>query len=165
MGIRRKRVDETQDIDWLNHCSVGPDSIPSIATLQDARYVLPAEPCKINTFRGEKFNKRELAQQLQRSDSFARLMTHSELDSSVKHPPLPLSISQIGLIGGSGMINGLIECDTPHIIKGRVIKVVHKETAERFSSRGTHIGSEVTETISNKMIFNVLTPTGFKALT
>lgn len=63
------------------------------------------------------------------------------------------------------MINGLIECHTPHIIKGRIVKVVRTESEEKFSSCGKHVGSEVTETISNKMIFNVLTPNGFKALT
>lgn len=87
------------------------------------------------------------------------------LGSGVKRPLLPLSISQIGLIGGSGMINGLIECDTPHIIKGRIIKVVRTESEEKFNYRGDHMGSEIKETISNKMIFNVLTPNGFKALT
>ena len=34
-----------------------------------------------------------------------------------------------------------------------------------LSAQGNHIGSEVKETITNKMIFNVLTPNGFKALT
>jgi len=83
----------------------------------------------------------------------------------VKRPPLPLSISQIGLIGGSGMINGLIQCDTPHIIKGRIVKVTRTEEEERFSPSGKYMGSEVHETITNKMIFNILTPNGFKALT
>ena len=93
------------------------------------------------------------------------MMSHSELDSGVKRPPLPLSISQIGLIGGSGMINGLIRCDTPHVIKGRIVKVVRNETEERFSASGNYLGAEVRETITNKMIFNILTPNGFKALT
>ena len=93
------------------------------------------------------------------------MMSRSELDNGAKRPLLPLSISQIGLIGGSGMINGLIECDRPHIIKGRIVKVKRLETEEKFSVRGKHMGSEVRETISNKMIFNVLTPNGFKALT
>ena len=118
-----------------------------------------------DTFKGERFNQKELEQQLRRSDSFAQMMARSELDSGVKRPLLPLSISQIGLIGGSGMINGLIECDTPHIIKGRIIKVVRTESEEKFNYRGDHMGSEIKETISNKMIFNVLTPNGFKALT
>lgn len=63
------------------------------------------------------------------------------------------------------MINGLIACDTPHIIKGRIVKVIRTESEEKFSAQGNHIGSEVKETITNKMIFNVLTPNGFKALT
>ncbi len=92
-------------------------------------------------------------------------MARSELDGGVKRPPLPLSISQIGLIGGSGLINGLIACDTPHIIKGRIVKVTRTESEEQFAADGKHIGSEIHETISNKMIFNVLTPSGFRALT
>ena len=51
------------------------------------------------------------------------------------------------------------------IIKGRIVKVIRRETDEKFSANGKHIGSEVKETITNKMIFNVLTPHGFKALT
>lgn len=165
LGIRRKRSDEPSDPDWLERFSVDPDSIPSILSLPEDRYALPAKPCKINTFRGERFNKRELEQQLRRSDSFSQLMAHSELDGGVKHPPLPLSISQIGLVGGSGMINGLIQCETPHIIKGRIIKVVREETADKFNKLGGHTGATITETITNKMIFNILTPHGFKALT
>ena len=92
-------------------------------------------------------------------------MARSELDKGVKRPLLPLSISQIGLIGGSGMINGLIQCDTPHIIKGRIIKVTRTESEDRHAANGKQIGSEIHETISNKMIFNVLTPHGFRALT
>ena len=63
------------------------------------------------------------------------------------------------------MINGLIPCDTPHIIKGRIVKVKRTESENQFSAAGNYMGSEVKETISNKMIFNVLTPKGFKALT
>ena len=89
----------------------------------------------------------------------------SALDHGAKRPLLPLSIGQIGLVGGSGMINGLIECEHPHIIKGRIVKVVRTETEDRFDEQGDHVGEEIRETISNKMIFNILTPRGFKALT
>ena len=165
LGIRKKRDTELSDMLWLEQLACNPTGIPPLAQLPESRYVLPAKPMTVNTFKGERFNQKELEQQLRRSDSFAQMMARSELDSGVKHPLLPLSISQIGLIGGSGMINGLIECDTPHIIKGRIIKVVRTESEEKFNYRGDHMGSEITETISNKMIFNVLTPNGFKALT
>ena len=165
MGIRKKRGTELQDTLWLEQYAYAPASIPLLSQLPESRYALPAQPLEVSTFKGERFNQKELEQQLRRSDSFAQMMARSELDSGVKRPLLPLSISQIGLIGGSGMINGLIECDTPHIIKGRIIKVVRTESEEKFNYRGDHMGSEITETISNKMIFNVLTPNGFKALT
>ena len=165
LGIRKKRDTELSDTLWLEQLACSPAEIPPLTQLPEGRYALPAQPMMVNTFKGERFNQRELEQQLRRSDSFAQMMARSELDSGVKHPLLPLSISQIGLIGGSGMINGLIECDTPHIIKGRIIKVVRTESEEKFNYRGDHMGSEITETISNKMIFNVLTPNGFKALT
>lgn len=165
LGTRKRKDAEPQDTRWLEWFAVHPGSIPSLAELPEGRYALPAKPLEVGTFMGERFNQKELERQLSRSDSFKQMMARSELDSGVKRPPLPLSISQIGLIGGSGMINGLIECDTPHIIKGRVVKVTRTETEERFSNSGKHIGSEIHETITNKMIFNILTPNGFRALT
>lgn len=164
-GVRKHREIEPPDTFALEQYAVRPASIPSLTELQEGRYALPPVSLEVHTFRGEKFNQKELEQQLRRSGSFTQMMARSELDNGAKRPLLPLSISQIGLIGGSGMINGLIECDTPHIIKGRIVKVKRLETEEKFSARGKHMGSEVRETISNKMIFNVLTPNGFKALT
>ena len=165
LGIRKHRNMELQDTLWLEQFACSPASIPPLEKIEEGRYALPAQPLQVNTFKGERFNQKELEQQLRKSDSFAQMMRRSELDSGAKRPLLPLSISQIGLIGGSGMINGLIECDTPHIIKGRIVKVVRTESEEKFSASGNHLGSEVRETITNKMIFNVLTPNGFKALT
>ena len=119
LGIRKKRDTELQDTLWLEQLACSPAGIPLLTQLPESRYALPAQPMTVNTFKGERFNQKELEQQLRKSDSFAQMMARSELDSGVKHPLLPLSISQIGLIGGSGMINGLIECDTPHIIPRR----------------------------------------------
>ncbi len=165
LGIRKRRDTEPSDTLWLERYAADPAAIPSLTELPEDRYALPAEPAEVPCFKGEHFNQKELEQQLRQSGSFAQMMARSELDHGAKRPLLPLSISQIGLIGGSGMINGLIACDTPHIIKGRIVKVVRTESEEKFNYRGAHMGSEVTETISNKMIFNVLTPKGFRALT
>lgn len=165
-GIRKHRDQEPQDTLWLERYAENPAAIPSLTELPEGRYILPGGPLEVPVFQGAKFNKKELEQQLRRSTSFTEMMSRrSELDDGAKRPLLPLSISQIGLVGGSGMINGLIECDSPHIIKGRITKVVRQESEERFSSQGKHIGEEIHETIANKMIFNILTPKGFKALT
>jgi len=166
LGIRKRRDMEPSDAFWLEQYTVDPAAIPSLTELPEDRYVLPAQPLEVSTFKGEKFNQKELEQQLRRSASFTEMMSRrSELDDGAKRPLLPLSISQIGLVGGSGMINGLIECEFPHIIKGRIVKVVRTESEDRFNYKGDHMGEEIHETISNKMIFNILTPKGFKALT
>lgn len=165
LGVRKRREAEPQDALWLEQYAVNPASIPSLLELPEDRYALPPTHLDVPVFKGERFNKKELEQQLSRSNSFSQLMARSELDSGVKRPPLPLSISQIGLVGGSGMINGLIECETPHIIKGRIVKVIRTESEEKFGANGKHRATEVKETVTNKMIFNVLTPNGFKALT
>ena len=166
MGLRKKRGDDPETAAELERRSYDPQGLPLITELEEDRYELPATEKKVETFKGEKFNEKELERQLLNSDSIRRLMNaKSDLDRGVKRPLLPLSISQIGLVGGSGMINGLVECDTPHIIKGRIIKVKRVEREEKFSHRGSHLGTEVKEVISNKMVFNVLTPKGFKALT
>ena len=139
LGLRKKPTEDDETADRLGAQTLTPEKIP--------------------------FNEKELERQLTRSGSFTRLLSEkSALDSAEKRPLLPLSIGQIGLIGGSGMINGLIECDTPHIIKGRIAKVKNVEHEEQFDQRGNHTGTQVREVISNKMIFNVLTPNGFLAL-
>ena len=164
-GVRKHRENEPQDTDRLERYAMQPDTIPYLADMEEDRYAIPGVHLDVDVFKGERFNEKELEQQLRKSNSFEQMMRRSELDSGVKRPLLPLSIGQIGLIGGSGMINGLIECDKPHIIKGRIVKVVRTESEDRFSTQGKHMGCEVKEVISNKMIFNVLTPKGFKALT
>lgn len=165
LGLRKRRRDDPAGADVLEKLAYSPTTLPCITELQEDRYSIPALSKTVEIFKGEKFNEKELEQQLRRSDSFKKLMARSELDNADKRPLLPLSIGQVGLIGGSGMINGLIECDTPHVIKGRIIKVKHVETEDKYSSRGLHTGQEIREVISNKMIFNVLTPDGFRALT
>ena len=165
LGLRRKPAEDDEMAERLGAQTLVPEKIPCVTELEENRYVLPAVTKNVEVFRGERFNEKELERQLTRSGSFTRLLhAKSALDSTEKHPLLPLSIGQIGLIGGSGMINGLIECDTPHIIKGRIVKVKNTEREEQFDQRGNHTGAEVHEVVSNKMIFNVLTPNGFLAL-
>lgn len=166
LGVRKPREDHSGDAGALERCACTPDRLPCLSQLPENCYALPAVPKQVEVFKGERFNEKELERQLCQSNSLQRLIRgKSELDSTQKRPLLPLSIGQIGLVGGSGMINGLIECDTPHIIKGRIIKVKHTDREEKYGYDGSHEGAEIREVVSNKMVFNVLTPTGFKALT
>ncbi len=166
LGTRKKRSDDSVTAQTLETLSYSPEHIPLITQITEDCYTLPAIKKTVEVFKGERFNQKELERQLSHSDSIKRLMfAQSELDSVDKRPLLPLSIGQIGLVGGSGMINGLIDCDTPHIIKGRIIKVKNTQREEQFNSIGAHVGAEIKEVISNKMVFNVLTPQGFLALT
>ena len=130
LGIRKRRNMEPPDALWLEQYTSDSAAIPSLTELPEDRYALPAQMLEVPVFKGEKFNQKELEQQLRRSGSFSQMMARSELDNGVKRPLLPLSIGQIGLISGSGMINGLIECDSPHVIKGRIVKVVSTEVED-----------------------------------
>ena len=122
MGLRRHRTDGSIEEEKLCEATSHPERLPTLDALEAGRYVLPASPLKVENFRGAEFNEDELARQLKASSSFDRLFAKSKLDREPKSPPLPLSIGQAGLIGGSGLINGLMECDYPHIIKGRIVK-------------------------------------------
>lgn len=164
LGKRIKRRDGSELVSELAELTLKPDSIAEISELPSNHYSLPKIEKTVELFKGAEFNVAELAEQLGRSKSFSRLFEKSKLDSEIKRPLLPLNIGQVGLIGGSGLINGLVECDTPHIIKGRIVKenTINKE--ENMNSKGEIIGETVHETRSNKMIFNLLTPQGFLSL-
>jgi hypothetical protein len=164
MGLRCKRRDGSKMVQKLASPALEPDKLRELSELSEGRYRLPETPAKVNTFKGAEFNVHEMAEQLKRSASFSRLFEKNKLDGSHKRPLLPLNLGQVGLIGGSGLINGLVECDTPHIIKGRIVKenAVNKE--ENLNKKGDLVSTTVYETRSNKMIFNLLTPQGFISL-
>ncbi|MCL2047390.1 MAG: DUF6094 domain-containing protein [Defluviitaleaceae bacterium] len=165
LGTRVKRRDGSDMVSALSALALSPDTIPEITKLQSGYYQLPSIQKEVALFKGAQFNVAELAEQLNKSKSFSRLFQRSELDKTEKRPLLPLSIGQIGLVGGSGLINGLVECDTPHIIKGRIVKEKRVRESENFNGRGDLMSTTLTEVISNKLIFNLLTPNGFRTLT
>lgn len=164
MGVRKKRSDGSSSVQALASLALEPDKLPELTALADNRYTLPATAKKVEVFKGAEFNVSELSEQLKKSNSFSKLFEKNKLDSDVKRPLLPLNIGQVGLIGGSGLINGLVECDTPHIIKGRIVKENNTRSEENLNSRGEVASVTAYETRSNKMIFNILTPDGFKSL-
>ena len=140
--------------------SLNPDVINTLSEVQTGIYPLPDKEIDVKVFKGAKFNINELALQFTKSSSLKTLFEKSKIDELQRNPLLPLKVSQIGLIGGSGLMNGLIECDTPHVIKGRIVKERKAETIT--DKKG--IVTEIREVTSNRMIFNILTPYGIKRL-
>jgi hypothetical protein len=135
-GTRHKRCDGSAMVAELASSVLSPGDLPELTELPAGRYQLPAMQKEVALFKGAEFNVAELSEQLSQSKSFSRLFQRSALDSADKRPLLPLSLGQIGLVGGSGLINGLVECDTPHIIKGRVVKEKRIRTDEITNARG-----------------------------
>ena len=164
-AIKKKRSDGIHLVDALLASVISPELIPYLKGIPAERYALPDIVKTVELFKGASFNVNELSNQLKQSKSIKLLFEKSALDSMERHPLLPLNVSQIGLIGGSGMMNGLVECETPHIVKGRIVKKCNSEVDEQLNAKGQVISAEVREVTSNKMIFNVLTPSGFRSLT
>jgi len=160
-GRLKERDDNVGDTaDGLLRLSLNPDDITPITEIVKGVYQLPGKETEVRLFKGAEFNVNELAAQLKKSNSLKTLFEKSMIDSLHRNPLLPLKVAQIGLIGGSGLMNGLIECGEPHIIKGRIYK--EKVATETYDKeKGV---TEVREVTSNKMTFNLLTADGFKKL-
>lgn len=164
LGLRRAKTDGSEAAERLAALAYKPMELPCITDLPEGRYALPAEQKDVDIFKGAEFNVAELARQLTASDSLQRMFVKKKLDTAERRPPLPLSIGQVGLIGGSGLINGLMDCEFPHVIKGRIVKVKRTDSEENCDKNGKHISTDIRETISNKMVFNILTPNGCRVL-
>ena len=74
LGTRKRRDAGPPDTLWLERYAVTPEAIPCLTELPEDRYALPVQPLEVHTFMGERFNQKELEQQLRRSGSFARMM-------------------------------------------------------------------------------------------
>ena len=158
--LKQRDTNNKEKAAGLLSLSLNPDAITPISELKEHTYALTGKEIEVKLFKGAKFNVNELAVQLSESKSLDSLFIKSKLDTMHRNPLLPLKVSQIGLIGGSGLMNGLVECEEPHIIKGRIIK----ESVTQISKDAQNGTEEIRKVISNRMVFNVLTANGFKQL-
>ncbi len=163
MGVRKEREKCGGADGQLAALAYDMDFVPALSEIPDGRYALPEQKKTVSVFKGAKFNKAELAAQLAASQGFARLFEKNSIDAMEKRPLLPLGIGQIGLVGGSGLINGLVDCGVPHIIKGRIVKETRIRQEVGLNAAGESV-TTIYETNVNKMVFNVLTPEGFRSL-
>ena len=161
LGTKRAKKEAKvalQESDILFHALIQPDCIPLITNLSENRYILPDTPLTVKQFKGSVINQSEIVRMLKASDSAEHLFDNRSLEEREQQPLLPLGVGHIGLIGGSGMMNGLIECATPHVIKGKVVKTYKTEISDSKQE------TTVRTVTANKMIFNILTPDGIKSL-
>ena len=165
-GRRKPRENGSVQVSALMEACADCVRIPPLSELPEGQYPLPAHPLKVPMFKGTVFNRLELSRQLAASPSIAKRLERSPLDSRQRRPLLPLNVGQVGLIGGSGLINGLVDCSSPHIVKGRVTKeTVVAVNAVYKDPHGNPISTEQSETVANKLTFHILSVTGFRSLT
>lgn len=81
------------------------------------------------------------------------LFESADLESRTRKPLLPLNLSQIGLVVASGLMNGLVDCEHPHVIKGRIVR----EKKQKNIPTDREGVAQISEVESNKIIFNILT--------
>lgn len=156
IGKRIERRTAEKQTKRLSEYMLNVDNLPSINELPSGVYEIPTSDKNVELFKGAVFNVNELADQLKKSKSTERLFEDRTLDTRKRQPLLPFNLSQVGLVGASGMMNGLVSCDIPHVIKGRIVK----EKKTKIGTEDEHGKTEVKEITSNKLIFIVLTPTG-----
>ena len=160
IGRKIERREAEKMAKKLSEYMIDADKLPLITDLPKECYEMPAATKTVELFKGAVFNVNELAEQLKKSPSTLRLFEERTLDNRERRPLLPLNLSQIGLVGASGMLNGLVECKTPHVIKGRIVK----EKKTKIGLEDDKGKTAVREITSNRLIFNVLTPNGLKSL-
>lgn len=156
-GIRADKHDGGKTAKKIEELSLNPEKIPLIDTIPEGLYSLPEKESEVPYFRGSVFDTEELAEQLKSSDSLQVLFDGKSLENRVRKPLLPLNLSQIGLVGASGLMNGLVDCEHPHVIKGKIVR--QKKTSETVNRERDC--SELREVESNKMVFNILTPDSY----
>ena len=157
LGLRTEKREAGATAERIEQLCLTPEKIPLIDTIPEGLYSLPEKESEVPYFRGSVFDTEELADQFKSSDSLNILFEQSQLENRVRKPLLPLNLSQIGLVGASGLMNGLVDCEHPHVIKGKIVR--QKKTSETVNPERDC--SELREVESNKMVFNILTPDSY----
>ena len=161
----RSRNGAREAVRLYKQCELGPD-LPGLSEIGTARYTIPNTESSVEVFCGSIFNELELYRQMSQSGSVRELFgKENELDRLDKRPMLPLNAGQIGLIGGSGMLDGLVDCDVPHVIRGMIAKdVITDEHPIEFRKDKSVKRILQTNTVTNRLTFHLLTPDGYKRL-
>ena len=157
-GVKRPRRKDAETAEALLSLTFRPDRIPLITELPAGAYTLPKQKKPVSRFHGSVFNTLELAEQMRQSRAIEDMFCRPSEDKE-RRPLLPLNLSQIGLIGASGLLDGLMDGDTPHVVKGSILRTISSSLAYEDDDY-----VQEKEIRSNKLIFNVLAADGFHSL-
>lgn len=128
-------------------------------------YTLPISETVIENFRGAKLSEEEAAQMMinsQATANFWKDQTPLANEAQPKHPLLPFSVGQLGLVLTSGVLDGVVDEGDGHyhVVRGRVKR--HKtdpKDEEKVLPNG-RVQIERTSVTSNVVELSVIGPDG-----
>lgn len=156
IGTKKITRDAKEDI-YAMLSSIKYEEIP---TDLSNKYVLASGGIKLpEIFRGSALDQDEIQNLINNSGLMNSFWKKHEVDKNKQstRPLMPFNMGQIGLVLTSGCLDGTVEEyeGQYHAIKGMVTKIKHTN-----SSSDTNREETVTETISNKVQINIVTPNG-----
>lgn len=144
--------------DYLRHIYDNINNITNIESLQ--KITFPKGLLDIKQFRGSIIDDEELNEFYKQSNTTFKFWKEQSIDdlSQEKHPLLPFSVGQIGLVLTSGFLDGVVDEGNGfyHAVKGRVVRKIDSDNEIRAESNSI----EVNETTTNRVEINAFLPDG-----
>lgn len=130
-------------------------------SLSDVEFNIEPANLDVSIFRGAHVTSEMIKSLYESNNLFDSIdLTYANENKDDKHPLLPFSLGQLGLVLTSGCLDGVIKEKDPngrvigcHAIKGEVNKITELTTADDHKNTRE-------ETISNKVSINIFKPNG-----
>lgn len=120
---------------------------------------LPDNVLDVSIFKGSIFDEDDIRELLNSSELYEDAIVNTDEEKQIDNSPLiPFNIGQIGLVLTSGQLDGVVtdKDNSKHVIKGRVVKKITKDSKTDFESNEM----EETTTTSHQVQINLFTANG-----
>ena len=166
--VGRKRIEALREVDKdiyliLRNLNRIRDKLDSIETFNETvkSLPLPSTELTVAKFRGAELDDEEMNYMFQTSPAakeFWNKQKVEKLSDHKKHPLLPLSVGQLGIVTTSGCVNGVIDEGNGyyHALKGRIVR--HVDSSSEVDSQSGIVN--VVETTSSRVELSMLLPNG-----
>jgi predicted RNA methylase len=173
-AIEKHGVLHQRQWQWRSYIQIA--SIPPLGSVQPRCWTngLPSRECeedirtweiphgwKPATFKKTQFTDEELVEVV--ADSPLKVHFRDVPPLKPARPPLPLDRGHLGLILASGMLDGLVPGDPPHVVRGSSTKVEYHNKEQSRSEENPDTGAvSTTDVYSQRMvtIIRCVTPDG-----